>query len=89
MFAAILPSSPAVLYFEMFFYRRLHVIIAVAVELDRDTDTIEFPGCDDVIAAAAIVIGVFSVNCTVSLRLDGLRASRVTLNNNFVGVLLC
>ena len=87
LFAAIFPARPAVLYFEMFFDRRLHVIIAVAVVFNRDTGIIEFPTRSDVVAAAAIVEGVFSAHCTVRLGLDGLRASRVTLDKNFVGAL--
>src|SRR5262249_42528045 len=85
LFAAILPTCPAVLYFEMFFDGRLHVIIAVAVVFDWHAGGVEFPGSDDVIAAAAIVIGIFSAHRTVRLTFHGLRAGWVALNENLVG----
>ena len=72
----------------MLFDRRLHVIIAVAVVFDRSAGAIEFPSCGDVIAAASIVVGVFSASRAVRLSLDGLRASRVTLNKDFVATML-
>src|SRR5947207_12913887 len=87
LFAAIFPARSAVLYFEMLFDRRLHVIIAMAVVFNRDTSVIEFPTRSDVIAAAAIVVGIFSTRCPVGLDLYGLRASRVILNKNFVGAM--
>ena len=72
------------LFLEMFFDRGLHVIIAMAVVFDRHTGTVEFPGSRYVIAAAAIVIGIFSAHRTISLALHGLRAGWVALNENFV-----
>src|SRR2546430_16183810 len=85
LFAAILPTRPAVLYFEMFFDWRFHVIIAASVVFDRHTGAIEFPGSNDVIAAAAIVIGIFSAHRAVSLAFHGLRAGWGALNADFVG----
>ncbi len=87
LFAAIFPARPTVLYFEMFFDRRLHVIIAMTVVFDRQAGVIEFPTRSDVIAAAAIVIGIFSAHCAVRLDLNGLCASRVPLNKYFVSAL--
>jgi hypothetical protein len=87
LFAAIFPGRPAVLDFEMLFDRRLHVIIAVAIVFNRDTGVIEFPTRSDVVAAAAIVVGIFSAHGAVGLSFDGLRAGRVTLNKNFVGTM--
>src|SRR5581483_8210040 len=88
LLTAIFPSSPAILDFEMFFDRCLHIIVAVAIVLDWHTGAVEFPACSDVIAAAAIVVGVFSAHCAVGLGLDSLGARRVTLNKNFVGAAL-
>ena len=72
----------------MFFDRCLHVIIAVAVVFDRHTGAIEFPSRNDVIATAAVVVGIFCAHCTVGLTFDSLRASRVALNENLVGAFL-
>ena len=88
LFAAILPSRPAVFYFEMLFDRCLHVIVAMAVVFCRHASAVEFPTRGDVIAATAIVVGVFSAHCAVRLELHGLCAGRVTLNDNFVGAML-
>ena len=88
LFAAILPAGPTVLQFEMLFDWRLHVIIAVAVVCGRHTGVIEFPSSSDVIAATTIGIGIIRVHCAVGLKLYGLGASGVTLNENFVGVML-
>src|SRR5437762_719328 len=81
------PSGTTVLNFNMFFDRRLHVIVAATIVFDRHTGTIELPTRSDVIAAAAIVVGIFSAHCTVRLRLNGLAASRVTLDEDFVGAM--
>src|SRR5262249_23476735 len=84
--AAILPTRPAVSYFETLFDWRLHVVVAVAFVCDRHTGTVEFPGSRYVIAAAAVVVGIFSADRTVSPAFHGLRASRVALDEDFVGV---
>ena len=89
LFAAILPTRPAVLDFETFFDWGLHVINAVAIVFHQHTGTVEFPGSRYVIAAAAIVIGIFSPHRPVRLAFHGLRASRVALNKNFVGAFRC
>src|SRR6266540_2822029 len=68
LFAAILPSRPTVFNLEMFFDRCLHVIVAAAVVFDRHTGTIEFPSRRDVIAAAAVVIGIFRADRTSAWR---------------------
>ena len=84
LFAAVLPTRATVLNFEMLLDRRLHVIIAAAFVFNRHTGAIELPGCNDVIAAAAIVVGIFGVHRSVSLPFYGLRAGLVALDENFV-----
>ena len=59
LFAPILPARSAILHFEALFDRRFHVIIAVAFVFDRNAGSVEFPGGNDVIATAAIVVGIF------------------------------
>src|SRR6266550_8059085 len=84
LFAAVLPTRSAIFYFEMFFDGCLHVIIAAAFVFNRHTGAIEFPGCRDVIAAAAIVIGIFSAHRSIGLAFHGLRAGLVALNENLI-----
>ena len=62
LFAAIFPARFAILHFKVLFDRRFHVIIAVAFVFDRNAGGIEFPGGNDVIAAAAIVVGIFGAH---------------------------
>ena len=88
LFTAIFPAGPTVLDFEMFFDRRLHVIVAVAVVFDRHAGIIELPSSSDVVAATAIVIRIFSAHRAVRLNLDALRPSRITLNQDFVSAIL-
>src|SRR5579884_3469902 len=84
LFAAVLPARPAVVYFEMFFDGRLHVIIAMAVVFDWHTGPVEFPCGDNVIAATAVVVRVFSAHGAIALNLHRLHTNRVALNENFV-----
>ena len=62
-------------------FQRNHPMPVVSNEHAR---VIEFPRCGDVVAAAAIVIRIFSAYGIVRLNVDGLRSSGVTLDENFV-----
>jgi len=61
-FAAIFPARFAALHFEVLFDGGFHVIVAAAVVFDRQAVGIELPGSNDVIAAAAIIVGIFNAH---------------------------
>ena len=62
LFAPVFPTGATVLHFEMFFDGRLHVIIATPVVFGRHAGAIDFPSSNDVIAAPAIVVGIFDAH---------------------------
>src|SRR5579885_3268195 len=87
LFAAVLPARPAVVHFEMLFDRRFHVIVAAPIVSAEDAGIIQFPCGDNVIAATAVVVRVFSAHGAIALNLHRLHTNRVALNENFVRAL--
>ncbi len=84
LFAAIFPARFAIRHFKALFDRRFHVIIAVAFVFDRNAGRVDFPSCNDVITAAAIVVGILDARGTGRIGLHALRAGRIALNEYFI-----
>ena len=87
LFAAIFPARFAILHFKALFDRRFHVIIAAAFVFGRNAGGIDFPSGNDVIAAAAIVVGIFSADGAGRFSLHGLCAGQVALQEYLVRTL--
>ncbi|TMP92226.1 MAG: hypothetical protein E6L07_12535 [Verrucomicrobia bacterium] len=80
LFGAIFPTRLAIFNFELFLDRRFHVIAAVAFVFGRHSGSIELPSRDDVIAATAIVVRIFSACGTRGVGLHGLITGGVALD---------
>ncbi len=89
LFGTILPTRRSVFDFESFFDWRFHVIVAVAFVCSWHSGTVERPSCADVIAAAAVVVGIFDLRNACFVCLHRLRAGSVALDQNRVATLLC
>jgi hypothetical protein len=59
LLAPIFPRCRAVGYGEMLLHWRFHVIVTVPFVFNWHAFRVQFPGCDDVIPAPAIVERVF------------------------------
>ena len=88
LFAAIFPVCFAILEVESLLDRRFHVIVATAFVFNGHSSSVEFPRCYDVIAASAIVIGIFDMCKACGIDLYRLIASGVALDHNFIATLL-
>ena len=87
LFAPILPAGLAALQIEALLDRRLHVIVAFAFVLHQHAGGIELPRRHDMIAAPAIVVGIFDADRAAGVLLHRLRSGRITLDKNLIGSL--
>jgi len=77
----------AILEVESLLNRRFHVIVATTFVFSGHSNSIEFPGCCNVIAASAIVIGIFNMCKACGIGLGRLIPGGVALDHNFIATL--